>query len=269
MAEPSLIDFHVHFFPDSIVEKAISSLSENSGVKPHGDGSIASLRKFMEEDGVALSVNMPVATKADQVKNINRQMIELNKDGNRVVCFGAMHPDFNRIGSVPEELDFIAACGVKGIKLHPEYQDFYPDDPRMQEIYDACRKNGLIIMFHAGRDLAFKDVHGTPKRFAEVAKIKKLKIICAHMGGYQMWDDVETYLVGLEGVYFDTSFSLEMDNAQMKEIIVGHGPYKILFGTDFPWQRAGDIVQKIKSLDIGANMEGMIFNRNAHWLLDS
>lgn len=269
MAEPSLIDFHVHYFPDGIVDKAIASLSESGGVQPFGNGSLDSLRKFMDEDGVVLSVNMPVATKADQVKSINRQMIEQNKTGKRVICFGAMHPDFYRVGNVQEELSFIAASGVKGIKLHPEYQDFYPDDSRMLDIYDSCRKLGLIVMFHAGRDLAFKDVHGTPRGFAEVAKIKNLKIICAHMGGYRMWDEVETYLVGLEGVYLDTSFSMEMENTQMKEIIVGHGAYKILFATDFPWQRASDIVQKIKSLDIGANYEGMIFNRNAHWLLDA
>lgn len=268
MAETTIIDFHVHFFPEQIVDKAMASLSESGGIKPHGDGSAQSLQRYMEEDGISLSVNHPVATKPDQVKAINRQMVEMNKAGKKIISFGAMHPDFNKVGDVKEELDYLALHGVKGIKLHPEYQDFYPDDPKMLDIYDTCRKNGLSVMFHAGRDLAFKDVHGTPKRLAEVSKIRNLKIICAHMGGYRMWDEVETCLVGIEGVYFDTSFSVEMDNNQMKEIILGHGPYKILFASDFPWQRAGDVVKKIKSLDIGPNMEGMIFNRNAHWLLD-
>lgn len=268
MAEPSIIDFHVHCFPDNVAEKAITSLSKAGGIQPNGNGTAESIQKYMEEDGIALSVNHPVATKPDQVKSINRQMIAMNKAGKKIISFGAMHPDFCKVGNVKEELEYLAVHGVKGIKLHPEYQEFYPDDPKMLDIYDSCRKNGLVIMFHAGKDLAFKDVHGTPKRLAEVSKIRNLKIICAHMGGYQMWNDVETYLMGIEGIYMDTSFSLEMDNTQMKEMILGHGPYKILFASDFPWQRAGDIVKKIKELDIGANMEGMIFNRNAHWLLD-
>lgn len=268
MADTTIIDFHVHCFPDDIAQKAVSSLSKAGGIPPNGDGTAGSLEKYMEEDGIALSVNHPVATKPDQVKGINRQMVGMNKSGKKIVSFGSMHPDFSTVGSVKEELEYLAANGIKGIKLHPEYQNFYPDDPKMLDIYDTCRKQGLVIMFHAGRDIAFKDVHGTPKRLAEVAKIRNLKIICAHMGGYRMWNDVETYLLGIECVYLDTSFSLEMDNTQMKEIILGHGPYKILFASDFPWQRAGAIVKKIKELDIGANMEGMIFNRNARWLLD-
>jgi predicted TIM-barrel fold metal-dependent hydrolase len=41
-----------------------------------------------------------------------------------------MHPDFASVGNVREELKFLSANGVKGIKMHPEYQDFYPDDDR-------------------------------------------------------------------------------------------------------------------------------------------
>jgi uncharacterized protein len=202
------------------------------------------------------------------VVSINRQMAEFNKKCKNIISFGTLHPDFSKVGNVKEEISFLADSGIKGIKLHPEYQEFYPDDPRMAEIYEECRNHGLLILFHAGKDLAYDDIHGTPKRFAEVAKDKLVKIVLAHMGGYQQWEDVETYLVGLSGVYFDTAYTEEMEVWQMKDLIMGHGGYKILFGSDFPWQRASVVIEKIKSLDLGKAIEDMIFYKNAKWLLD-
>ncbi len=58
-----------------------------------------------------------------------------------------------------------------------------------------------------------------------------------------------------------------MDDWQMKEIIYGHGTYKILFGTDYPWERASNVVEKIKRLNLGGMFESMIFHGNALRLL--
>ncbi len=263
-----IVDFHTHFFPKNIASQAIKTLSEIGKIKPFGDGTDASLLQFMEEDGVELSLNQPVATRAEQVVSINRQMIDFNRVNKKIFSFGALHPDFSKVGKVREEIEFITNSGLKGIKLHPEHQSFYPDDPKMAEIYEACRDSGLIILFHSGKDIGFETLHASPERFAQVSKIKGLKIVLGHMGGYRMWDDVEQYLVGLPSVYFDTAFSLEMENWQMKEIILGHGPNQVLFGSDFPWQRQKDLENKIRSLDLGKNIEDFIFFKNAKWLLD-
>jgi uncharacterized protein len=263
-----IIDFHTHFFPDNIADKAVANLSQTAGISYFGNGTSQALQDHMEQDGITLSINQPVATKVEQVVSINRQMVEFNKISKKVISFGTLHPDFSKIGDVKEEISFLAANSIKGIKLHPEYQEFYPDDPRMTDIYQECRNYGLLILSHAGKDLSFKEIHGTPKRFAEVAKIKSVKIVLAHLGGYQLWEDVENYLVGLSGVYFDTAYTEEMELWQMKEIIMGHGGYKVLFGSDFPWQKPANVIKKIKSLDLGKNTEDMIFYKNAKWLLD-
>ena len=263
-----IVDFHVHFFPDSIAVKTTKLLSEQANIKCYGDGTIHSLLRYMKEDNIDLAINLPIATKEEQVISINRKMIEYNKKNNKVISFGAMHPNFSKVGNIKEELEFISKNGIKGIKLHPEYQEFYPDDPKILPIYEACRDFNLIISFHCGKDIAFTTVHGTPKRFAEVAKIKSLKLVFGHMGGYQMWDEVEHYIMGLHDIYIDTSFTLEMDDWQLKEIILGHGAYKVLFASDFPWQRQIDIVNKIKNLNIGKMQEDMIFYKNALNLLN-
>lgn len=258
-----LIDFHVHFFPDNIAPAAVKKLSEEAGVPYSGDGTISAIRDFMKIDVVDYSVNQPVATRPEQVKSINRKMIEINGAGGPVICFGSMHPGFPDPG---EEIAFLKENGVKGIKMHPEYQNFYPDAAEMSAIYDACRKNDMILMFHAGIDIAYADVHGTPRRFAEVMKTGGLKVILAHMGGYRMWNEVEKFLSGSEA-YFDVSYCQEMDNAQMKRMILGHGPEKILFATDFPWERANAILAKIEGLGLDKAAKEKIFYKNALGLL--
>ncbi|MGC8765560.1 MAG: amidohydrolase family protein [Brevinematia bacterium] len=261
-----VIDVHTHFFPDNIAESAMNSLSEGN-LKYYGNGTLSSLQNFMLEDGVNLSINLPVATSPKQVSGINKKVVEWNKTYKDVLSFGAIHPELSS-SEQKDEIEFLALNGIKGIKLHPEYQNFYPDDPKLTELYELCSKHNLFLFFHAGKDISFKTVHGTPKRFAEVAKIKNIKLILAHMGSYKMWDDVEQYLTGLTNVYFDTSYCEELENIHMKQIILVHSPYHILFGSDFPWERAINMIKKIKSLELGFSIEELIFYKNAKWLFD-
>lgn len=264
-----LIDFHLHFYPDSLAEKALRQISKETGVTPQGKGTATDLQDMMEKYRIDFAVNLPIALQPEQVRSINRKMLENNKKFPRIHSFGTMHPRYPELGSVDEELAFLAGHGVRGIKMHPEYQEFYPDDPDMVLIYEACLRHGLILLLHCGKDLAFKKVHATPQRLGQVALFSgELKVILAHMGGYGMWDEVTRYIMGLHEVYLDTAFCQEMEDWQMKEIIFGHGPYKILFGSDYPWQHPGVLVEKIKSLDLGAITENMIFFDNAKRLLN-
>ena len=262
-----IIDVHTHFFPDEIGPKTIEHLKHHAQeeITSYGDGTIRALKDFMKRDGVDISVNAPVATKSSQVVNINRRMIEHNKANDNVICFGAMHPDFSDIGDVEGELGFIAAAGIKGIKLHPEYQQFYPDEAKHFKMYEACRKNNLVILFHAGDDMAFPDTHSTPERMAEVAKIQGLKSIFAHMGGYRRWEGVMKHIAGRD-VYLDTAYCMELDDELFKALIVKHGPEKILFGTDFPWENAANIKSKLENL-VQGEIQEMIYHKNAEKLL--
>lgn len=51
-----------------------------------------------------------------------------------------------------DELDRIKALGLKGVKLHPDYQRFLVDDPRCIPIYEKISRLGLITVFHTGLD---------------------------------------------------------------------------------------------------------------------
>ena len=87
------------------------------------------------------------------------------------------------------------------------------------------------------------------------------------MGAYRMWNDVEKFLVG-KNCYFDLGYCNEMDNSQLKRMILDHGSKKILFGTDFPWERASVIKKKIETLGLPKADLDNIYYKNASKLLN-
>jgi len=258
-----LIDFHTHIFPDKIAKVSCDKMASSAGVAYYGDGTLAGLLAFMKEDGVDISVNAPVATKPEQVISINRKMVELNKNTKSVVNLGTMHPGF---AGFHEEIAFLKANGIKGIKLHPEYQQFYPEDKKMFPLYEACAENNIFILFHSGIDLGYTSVHCTPNGIKQILSVKGLIMIFAHMGAYKMWDEVEKLLIG-EDVYFDLAYCSEMNDAQLKRIILKHGSHKILFASDFPWERPAVIKKKLDSLGLRQNDLDNIYFKNATKLL--
>jgi predicted TIM-barrel fold metal-dependent hydrolase len=93
------------------------------------------------------------------------------------------------------------------------------------------------------------------------------KIVLAHMGGFDMCDDVERYLVG-RNVWLDTSYSLGMiQDEQFVRIIRSHGVSHILFATDSPWGGQKETVEHIKSLGLSYEELESILHKNAESLL--
>ncbi len=132
-----LIDFHTHAFPDAISKNALDKLSfVSGGLEPQSEGTVASLKKEMEKDGVDISVVLSIATNPKQQTNVNNFAKEIN-DGKSIFAFGSVHPDAD---NVFEELERIKEMGLKGVKLHPEYQKFYVDDEKMRPIYKKIYK---------------------------------------------------------------------------------------------------------------------------------
>lgn len=258
-----MIDVHVHIFPDGVAERAVRTLADAGGIPYYSDGTAQALCESMRGAGVTTAVNLPVATKPEQVRGINRWILGLSRAHPAMISFGAMHPQCD---NPREEIAFLSEQGIKGVKLHPEYQDFYPDDDRLAALYEACRDYGLIVHFHAGADVGYATCHGTPQRFVQVLSIAGLKVVLAHMGGFRMWDAVERDLAGTRAV-FDTSASYELGADRMRRLITAHGPEKILFGTDSPWDDAARMKTFITSLSLGPEIEQMIFTGNAEALL--
>lgn len=261
-----VIDFHIHAFPDAVAEKAIPVLSKCSGgVLPAYDGKISSLKVSLQKSGADLGVVLNIATNPKQQKKVNDFAISLVGD-DTLIPFGSVHPDSP---DALDELERLKAAGVKGIKLHPDYQHFFVDEKRMFPIYEKIAELGLITVFHAGVDIGYPEpVHCTPQRLLSVLDLfGDAPVVAAHFGGYLLWDSVLEELCGTK-VYLDTAFSYgKIPPDYARKIISAHSADRILLGSDMPWSTAENEVRLIQSLDLPTEVAEKILCNNAKRLL--
>lgn len=261
-----LIDFHTHCFPEKIAESAINKLSfASGGLMPYTNGTKESLLESMKKYSVDKSVVLNIATNPKQQKNVNDFANELNQTEN-LVAFGSIHPDSE---DVLFELERIKALGLKGVKLHPDYQGFFVDDEKMKPIYKKISDLGLITIFHAGFDYAFKEPYGaTPKRLEKALLWFDSPVIAAHWGGIGFTNEILERICGKD-IWFDTSFGYgQMPKYYAQKIIEKHSADKILFGTDTPWHTPEMELRLLKSLEISDSDFEKITHQNAEKLLN-
>ncbi len=263
---PMLIDFHTHAFPPKIAARAVGKLANDAGgLSPQTDGTLESLKAEMKKDGVDISVVHAIATNPKQQANVNLYAMEMNRDPS-IVAFGSIHPD---APDALEALEQIHAAGLKGVKLHPEYQGFYVDDPRMKPIYRKISQLGLITLFHAGHDYGFAPpYHCMPENLARALAWFDSPVVAAHWGGIGCGIEVLDKLCG-ENLWFDLSYGYAaMPKPIAQAIVDKHGPDKLLFGSDMPWHRPAWELQLLASLDLSDADRENIYFRNAQKLLN-
>lgn len=258
-----IIDFHAHIYPEKIAEKASRVIGEFYDLPMCYNGSVQRLLESGSQINVTKYIVHSTATKPEQVESINNFIIEETKRHSEFIGFGTIHPDYE---DYENELSRIKKAGLKGIKLHADFQKFQMDDEKMDKIYDAAKNHGLVVLAHAG-DYRFD--FSSPKRIANVVeKHPDLKFVAAHFGGYTEWDKSEEFLVG-KNVFFDTSstlFKLPIEKAM--QMIEKHGVEKFLFGTDYPMWNHKEELERFSKLSLSEEEKQMILYKNASNLLD-
>lgn len=260
-----LIDFHFHAFTDKIAVRAMEKLTATCGVLAFTDGRLSSALQCFDRWGVDRGVLLPIATKPSQQRTINDWAAE--NDGGRVISFGTVHPDSEDLF---EEMHRVKEMGLHGFKLHPEYQGFFINEPRLAPMFSELECIGLPVTVHAGLDPISPEVtYCMPEPASEMIKRHpKLRIILAHMGGNEYWKESLEHICGLDGeVYIDTAYSLYVPDELMLKMIRKHGADRVLFASDCPWQSAELMFRKIDALPLTDDEKEKIFFRNALELL--
>ena len=262
-----LIDFHVHAFPDKVAPHAVAELVKAVGPINHTDGTLAdTLRMQREELGTSRFVLYNIPTAPHQQRRANDFVLAANGgDGGRIISFGSLHP---RAEDAREELRRLIDAGLRGIKFHPEYQDFNMDDPAVYPLYEAIAKAGLVMTFHGGEDPAFRGRdRSSPQRAANMVRdFAGAKIVIAHMGDSEVGTGTLEHLCGLP-CWLDTSMAAQfMPREQFEAIVAAHGADRIVFATDCPWG-GRETYEAVASLPIPEEDKEKIFWRNACGLL--
>ena len=280
-----MIDFHTHNFPDALAPRAVESMVQKlRGVLlPVGDGTLATQLRDMDKAGVAKAVVCPVATKPSQFQVI-LDRAKAVRDGEfgeeaatRLIQLGSVHPA-DRDFAV--HLKEVAAAGFKGIKLHPYYQGFRLDDPRVFPYFAALRDAGLFVIVHCGLDLGFADepLSCGPVQIAALLRaVPDLTFIAAHLGGagrctalYPSSPDPHAtdLLREFPNCYFDTAVVCCCDDDPESQRVMAEWPAdRLLFATDYFWRDVTTIANWVRRFRHNAADLEKIFSGNARRLL--
>ena len=259
------IDFHVHAFTDNIAERAMAKLVSVAKSPAYTNGTEAETRARLREWGVDYGVLLPIATKPTQQENINNWAAAVNH-GN-LISFGSVHPYAE---NAVQEVERIKSLGLKGIKIHPDYQGVYLFDSAWDKVFEKCGELNLPVIIHMGFDpISPKEHRAMPYDLAETAKrFPKAKFIGAHLGGMFAWESVRKYLVGIKNVWLDTAFTAGMiDEKLALDIIKAHGTDRILFASDLPWHPSYMEKELVERLPLSDEEKDRIFYKNAAELL--
>lgn len=274
-----IIDFHTHTFPDGLAERAIESLKKNSKTRNYLSGRLSDLKQSMKDAGYDYAVLLPVVTKPSQQETVNHLALEINEttDDSGIFSFGGIHPEND---NYKEILKNLAAHHIKGIKLHPVFQNTYLDDLKYLRLIDYACEQGLLVLIHAGYDIGFPgiDYATTDHIIPLLNAVNSRQIILAHMGGWGCYDEVEEKILGRD-VWIDTAFSIRKKGGnpaiassflpveRFVSMVRAHGADRILFGTDSPWDGQKEALAVIKNSGLNEMELSAVLSKNAAGLL--
>lgn len=241
-----VIDSHCHIFPDKIALRATDSIDKfyhisESGVI-NGCGFVGTARALIDQCnsvGVEKCLVTSVATTPHHAQSINSFIAEEVKlFPDRFIGFGSLHPESE---DLEEDAEHLIELGLKGVKLHPDIQNFKVDDPKVIKIFEICNEKNLPVLLHTG-DSRYDN--SNPDRVGKILEMfPDLNVIGAHFGGWSIWDKAPQALYKYKNLYVDTCSSFyALSKEKAREIIDLYGADRVIFGTDFPmWKQEEEL----------------------------
>lgn len=256
-----IIDAHCHIYPEKIAAKAVTAIGNFYGIEMAGDGTPDSLVRAGKAVGVEKFVVHSTATTVHQVRAINDYIYSEMQRHPEFIGFMTLHNEMTE-EDVEKEVELALSRGMKGVKLHPDFQKFNIDDA--ENIYRVTAGR-LPVLLHMG-DKRYD--FSAPSRLEKMAnKYPEQVFIGAHFGGYSAWEKVGC-LKDLPNVYFDTSSSLAfLDKSRAADLIHSFGYQRYMYGTDFPMWRHDEEFARFLALPLTEEEREAILYNNAARIL--
>ncbi|MFQ6081431.1 MAG: amidohydrolase family protein, partial [Candidatus Bathyarchaeia archaeon] len=191
--------------------------------------------KLMDDEGVDLAVILAEASPLSSGFVDSEFVTEFCRDGERMIPFASINP--MKDPNPPKTLvRLVKDLGVRGLKLLPPYQHFYPNEAGLYQLYEKAQELEIPVMFHTGSSV-FKHAklkYGNPLHLDDVAvDFPDLTIIQAH-GGRGFWYDAAFFLAKHhKNVYIEIS-GLPPQNLLRYFPDLEKIADKVVFGSDWP-----------------------------------
>jgi predicted TIM-barrel fold metal-dependent hydrolase len=206
---------------------------------------IPNLLAEMDAVGVAKVAVLPIATGLPFGEDPTAHILDAIASagaGERLVPFASVHP---RNAGWRKLLHGYAERGVRGVKVHPEMQRLFPDEPAAMELYEECGRLNLPVIFHGGRsgiEPAFMRPYALIRRYvAAITSFPQVRFVLGHAGARDVADAIPV-------AQQHANVWLEISGqgvTQLHELIRTLGYEKLLFGTDWPFYPLAATLAKV------------------------
>ena len=253
-----IADVHAHIFPDALAEKATVNICAFYGTtEPERPASLSELVAEHRAAGIETGVFCNSAVSEKQVHNINTFIAESIRAYPQYIGFGSLFPGMD---GAEEEVERMKALGIRGVKIHPDFQKIALDDPRGFDTYRAIARQGLPVLLHMG-DMRYD--YSAPERLLNLLKkVPDLRVIAAHFGGWGIWEQAIRVPMP-ENVWFDTSSTTPLVSKDVVlRLLDARGLDRMMFGSDFPMWNPKKMIDEIRALGLSPAEEETLFYKN-------
>lgn len=157
----------------------------------------------------------------------------------------------------------LSEWGFKGIKLHPLFQAFLPNDKSVHPIVEEARKARAPVLIHTGHS-----PFSLPWSVGELAEsFPDVKIVMLHMGdGHGLYIQAAINTAKkMDNVYLETS-AMPMGN-KIREAIDAVGKDRVMYGSDVPFHYNFVEIAKATAVNMTDEEFELYFYSNAKNLL--
>jgi predicted TIM-barrel fold metal-dependent hydrolase len=237
---------HAHVFPASL--------------RPQGtiDGLLTML------DGCGIEKAVCFAPFPHELKDHNAWLAGELKGRDRLVGFGTL--DLRR-DDQRDQVKWIVDLGLRGLKLHPNVQEFDLLSREALLAYEAAQEAGLFISFHSGVH-HYRIEHYKVLKFDEIAwRFPDLRFSMEHVGGWAFFHEAVAVICnnipfpavpgrkcrvygGLTSVFTPNYIRMwYMPPERMMELIRQVGAEQLIFGLDFPYNLEENTKMGLKAIN--------------------
>ena len=204
-----------------------------------------------------------------------RAVAELTRDLQDIfVIAGIRYTGFTP-GDLTELREYLQDGAVRGLKLYPGYEPFYPADPVLEPVYQLAEEFGVPVMIHSGDTFTprgkLKFSH--PLHIDEVAVDHPgVNFVICHIGNPWIRDCMEvvyknanvyTDLSGLVLGNFDDRFESYMRKQVQDMLAYGMQSENVLYGSDWPIATMESYLTFMEELKIPPRDRQMMLYENA------
>lgn len=257
-----IIDCHTHL--NNYTDESVNSLP----------ASLAELQAMMRRHRVDVALvltsykHVPGRPSAREVVEATRHLPNIH------VVAGIQWATFGP-EAIAELRSLLEEKAIKGLKLYPGYEPFYPADGRLTPAYELAEEFDVPVMIHTGDTYAptGKVKYAHPLHVDEVAvDFPRVKFLICHLGNPWFRDCMEvvyknsnvyTDISGLTLGEFNDRFEAYM-RQQLKEMILwGVDPNRVLYGTDWPLASMESYLDFMEELRLPSRDKDLMFFENA------